>query len=82
MEIPLIARIRETLYSHYLAHNAGTIYGADYIGAGIGAAIWVLFMLRIEINQAAAFTATLNLVAGFVFLLGFKGYLKHIKNYC
>ncbi len=80
MEIPLIARIRETVYGHHLAHNAGTIYGADYIGAGIGAAVWVLFMLRIEISQAAALTATLNLVAGFIFLLRFKGYLRHIKK--
>ncbi|HEY5716448.1 MAG TPA: polyamine aminopropyltransferase [Psychromonas sp.] len=80
MEIPLIARIRETVYGHHLAHNAGTIYGADYIGAGIGAAIWVLFMLRIEISQAAAFTATLNLIAGFVFLIRFKVYLRHLKK--
>jgi len=79
MEIPLIARIRETVYGHHLAHNAGTIYGADYIGAGIGAAIWVLFMLKIEISQAAALTATLNLVAGFVFLMRFKKYLHNIK---
>lgn len=77
MEIPLIARIRETVYGHHLKHNAGTIYGADYIGAGVGAAIWVLFMLRMEISQAAAFTATLNLVAGFIFLIRFKTYLKH-----
>lgn len=80
MEIPLIARIRETVYGHHLAHNAGTIYGADYIGAGFGAAIWVLFMLRIEISQAAALTASLNLVAGFVFLIRFKRYLRHIKK--
>lgn len=79
MEIPLIARIREAVYGHHLAHNAGTIYGADYIGAGIGAAIWVLFMLRLEISQAAALTATLNLVAGFVFLMRFKKKLLHIK---
>lgn len=79
MEIPLIARIRETIYGHHLKHNAGTIYGADYIGAGVGAAIWVLFMLHIEISQAAAFTATLNLIAGFIFLLRFKRYLKRIK---
>lgn len=79
MEIPLIARIRETIYGHHLAHNAGTIYGADYIGAGIGAAIWVLFMLKIEISQAAALTATLNLVAGFIFLIRFKKYLRNIK---
>lgn len=79
MEIPLIARIREAVYGHHLAHNAGTIYGADYIGAGVGAAIWVLFMLQIEISQAAALTATLNLVAGFVFLIRFKNHLRHIK---
>ena len=79
MEIPLIARIRETIYGHHLAHNAGTIYGADYIGAGVGAAIWVLFMLKIEISQAAALTATLNLVAGFIFLLRFKKYLHNIR---
>jgi len=77
MEIPLIARIRETVYGHHLAHNAGTIYGADYIGAGIGAAIWVLFMLKIEISQAAALTASLNLIAGFIFLVRFKTYLHH-----
>ena len=77
MEIPLIARIRETIYGHHLAHNAGTIYGADYIGAGVGAAIWVLFMLNIEISQAAALTASLNLIAGFIFLVRFKRYLRH-----
>ena len=77
MEIPLIARIRETIYGHHLAHNAGTIYGADYIGAGVGAAIWVLFMLNIEISQAAALTASLNLIAGFIFLVRFKHYLRH-----
>ena len=80
MEIPLIARIREAVYGHHLANNAGTIYGADYIGAGIGAAIWVLIMLRIEISQAAALTATLNLIAGFVFLIRFRKYLKHLKG--
>lgn len=79
MEIPLIARIREAIYGYHLAHNAGTIYGADYIGAGIGAAIWVLFMLRLEISEAAALTATLNLVAGFVFLLRFHKRLRHVK---
>lgn len=77
MEIPLIARIRETVYGHHLAHNAGTIYGADYIGAGIGAAIWVLFMLKIDISQAAALTASLNLIAGFIFLIRFKKYLRY-----
>ena len=83
LEIPLIARIRETVYGHHLAHNAGTIYGADYIGAGIGAAIWVLFMLKIDINQAAALTASLNLIAGFVFLVRFRSHLRHkVKLVC
>ncbi|MCW8994490.1 MAG: polyamine aminopropyltransferase [Psychromonas sp.] len=80
MEIPLIARIREAIYGYHLAHNTGTIYGADYIGAGIGAAVWVLFMLRLEVSQAAALTATLNLIAGFVFLLRFNKRLKYIKS--
>ncbi|WP_019615944.1 polyamine aminopropyltransferase [Psychromonas ossibalaenae] len=80
MEIPLIARIREAVYGQHLANNAGTIYGADYIGAGVGAAIWVLIMLRIEISQAAALTATLNLIAGFIFLMRFRKYLKHVKT--
>lgn len=80
MEIPLIARIREAVYGHHLAHNAGTIYGADYIGAGIGAAIWVLYMLQLEISQAAALTATLNLIAGFVFLVRFRKRLKYVKR--
>ncbi|MBV1959118.1 MAG: hypothetical protein KUG53_00160, partial [Pseudomonadales bacterium] len=37
MEIPLIARVREQLHGQHLENNVGTIYGADYIGAGIGA---------------------------------------------
>ncbi len=80
MEIPLIARIREAVYGYHLAHNTGTIYGADYIGAGVGAAIWVLCMLHLEISQAAALTATLNLLAGFVFLLRFNKRCKYIKS--
>jgi spermidine synthase len=69
MEIPLIARIREEIHGQHLANNLGTIYGADYIGAGIGAAIWVIFLLSIDISKAAALTASLNLVAGAFFIL-------------
>ncbi len=71
MEIPLIARVREHLYQRHLTHNAGTIYGADYIGAGIGAAIWVLWMMTLDINQAAILTASLNWVAGLIILVVF-----------
>ncbi|WP_269777043.1 polyamine aminopropyltransferase [Motilimonas pumila] len=77
MEIPLIARIREHVYGKHLANNVGTIYGADYIGAGVGAAVWVLIMLKLEINQAAAITASLNLIAGGCFLWR---HFKHIKQ--
>ena len=69
MEIPLIAQIREQIHQKHLANNLGTIYGADYIGAGIGAAIWVVFLLTIDISKASALTAALNLAAGFVFIL-------------
>lgn len=71
MEIPLIARVRQSLSDEHLLHNAGTIYGADYIGAGIGAAIWVGFMLAIDIQLAAALTASFNLLAGFIFIWRF-----------
>ena len=69
MEIPLIARIREEIHQKHLKNNLGTIYGADYIGAGIGAAIWVIFLLSIDISKASALTAALNLTAGIVFIL-------------
>ncbi|MFT6437687.1 MAG: spermidine synthase [Candidatus Azotimanducaceae bacterium] len=68
MEIPLIARVRERVHGEHLEHNTGTIYGADYIGAGAGAAIWVTFMLSIDITKAAVITATANVIAGLVFL--------------
>ncbi|WP_298772782.1 polyamine aminopropyltransferase [uncultured Shewanella sp.] len=79
MEIPLIARVRQALSDEHLLHNAGTIYGADYIGAGIGAAIWVTFMLAIDIQLAAALTASFNLLAGFVFISRFWHKIQHPK---
>jgi spermidine synthase len=68
MEIPLIARVREQIHGRHLAHNTGTIYGADYIGAGIGAAIWVGICLNIPIMAAAVGTAAANLLVGLIFL--------------
>ncbi|MCU7922254.1 MAG: polyamine aminopropyltransferase [Candidatus Thiodiazotropha sp. (ex Dulcina madagascariensis)] len=68
MEIPLIARVREQIHGRHLAHNTGTIYGADYIGAGIGAAIWVGVCLNIPIMAAAVGTAAANLLIGLIFL--------------
>lgn len=79
MEIPLIARVRQSLSEQHLLHNAGTIYGADYIGAGIGAAIWVALMLAIDIQLAAALTASFNLLAGFAFIGRFYAQINHAK---
>ncbi len=72
IEIPLIARIREEIYKKHISNNAGTVYGADYIGAGIGAAIWIVFMLSMEISTAAAATASANLVAGLIFYFRYR----------
>lgn len=76
MEIPLIARIRERVHQQHLANNIGTIYGADYVGAGIGAAIWVTVLLNIDISEAAALTASLNLLMGAFFVIRFWPKLK------
>lgn len=81
MEIPLIARIREQIHGKHLANNLGTIYGADYIGAGIGAAIWVIFLLSIDISKAAALTASLNLIAGAFFIMRYWQHLNWRKTF-
>lgn len=70
MEIPFIARIREDLYER-VENNAGTVYGMDYIGGGVGAAIWVLVCLSQPIIVSAAATALLNLFLGALFALNF-----------
>jgi spermidine synthase len=80
MEIPLIARIREFVHKKHLEHNLGTIYGADYIGAGAGAALWVLVLLSIDISKAGAITAGLNLAAGGFFISRFWQQLKWRKT--
>lgn len=76
MEIPLIANIRETIYGEHVKHNAGSVYGADYIGAGIGAAIWVYFMLGLPPTTAAVITASANLTIGLLF---YAVYRKRIR---
>jgi len=81
MEIPLIARIREQIHQQHLANNLGTIYGADYIGAGIGAAIWVLLLLSIDITKASALTAALNLIAGSFFIIRYWQHLQWRKTF-
>jgi spermidine synthase len=76
MEIPLIANIRETLYGEHIEHNTGSVYGADYIGAGIGAAIWVVFMLSLPPTQAAVITASVNLFVGLIFYWVYRARIR------
>jgi len=71
-EIPLIARVREQLHTQPLRHNTGTLYGVDYIGAGIGALLFVFFLLRMEVSTAAAIVAAVNLTVGLVFFLRYR----------
>ncbi len=75
-EIPLIAKVRESVYGMHLENNTGTIYGADYIGAGIGALIFVLFLLTLESSIAAVIAASANLLAGLLFYFCYR---KHIR---
>ncbi|MCK5296440.1 MAG: polyamine aminopropyltransferase [Alphaproteobacteria bacterium] len=79
MEIPFIARVRENIYGQHIEHNAGTIYGADYIGAGIGSAIFVIFILAMPVEKAAVLTAIVNLFAGLAFLFVYFSKIKFAK---
>jgi len=72
MEIPLIGEIRSEIYADNLKNNPGSIYGIDYIGAGIGALLWVFFMLSLEVSFAGALTASVNLLIGAIFFYLFK----------
>lgn len=77
MEIPLIARIRELIYQN-LSNNAGTVYGFDYIGGGIGAVIFVLICISQPIIVVAASTALLNLAIGAIFAVFFWKEIKYV----
>ncbi len=79
MEIPLIARVREHVHARRLEHNLGTMYGADYIGAGIGAAVWVLICLKLPILYAAVGAATVNILVGAGFLLLYRAQLRPVR---
>ncbi len=77
MEIPFIARIREDIYEK-VENNAGTVYGMDYVGGGVGAAIWVLVCLSQPIIISASATALLNLLLGAIFVVKFWGKIRWV----
>ncbi len=72
MEIPLICAIRADIHKDDLKNNAGAVYGIDYIGAGVGATLWLVFMLAMDVSLAGALTASANLTVGILFFLLFK----------
>lgn len=82
LEIPLIAEIRTVLYAgenasstrndNVLKDNLGSIYGIDYLGAGLGSLLWIFFILSMDVTLAGAITATANLIIGFIFFMLFK----------
>lgn len=76
MEIPLVARVRQSLYTQHLEHNTGSIYGVDYLGAGVGAVLWIVFMLSMDISLAAASTASANIAVGLLFYGLFHGRIR------
>ncbi len=45
LEIPVVLRINET-YAHRLSTNISQVFSADYIGALVGALLWVFYLLR------------------------------------
>ena len=76
MEIPLIGQIRAEIYQNGLKNNAGSIYGIDYIGAGIGATLWLAFMLAMDVSLAGALTASANLAVGVIFFFLFRDRIR------
>ena len=76
MEIPLVARVREHVHGRPLTHNLGTMYGADYLGAGVGAAVWVAVCLKLPVVYAAVGTAAVNTLVGVGFLLLYRRRLR------
>lgn len=72
MEIPLIGEIRSQIHADSLKNNAGSIYGIDYLGAGVGAILWVYFMLSLDVSLAGALTASVNLFIGALFFYLFR----------
>ena len=72
MEIPLIGEIRSQIYADNSKNDLGAIYGIDYLGAGIGAILWVFVMLSLDVSLAGALTASVNLLIGAVFFYLFK----------
>lgn len=81
MEIPFLAAIREKVHEgKELNNNIGVIYGVDYLGAGIGAFIWIFCLIKLELGDALKYVAYTNVLVGFFFILAFKKDIKKVKS--
>ncbi len=66
LEIPIIARVNES-YASALKVNLAWIFGADYIGAFVGALVWVKFLLpHLPLVQISFIMAGINLLVAMV----------------
>jgi len=80
MEIPFLAAIREELYKGTkLEDNIGVIYGVDYIGAAIGATLYIKYLIQLEIQDSIQVVAITNVFVGFIFILMFHKHIKRLK---
>ncbi|MBK1667063.1 hypothetical protein CKO28_03260 [Rhodovibrio sodomensis] len=67
LEIPLIVRINET-YAPNLKSNIATVIGADYIGAFLGALVWINLRTAAPLTELSYYLGAVNLlVAGLTF---------------
>tara|TARA_Y100001960_G_C14782777_1_gene888128 strand:- start:10135 stop:11868 length:1734 start_codon:yes stop_codon:yes gene_type:complete len=76
MEIPFLAAIREEVHGKHLDNNIGVIYGVDYFGAAIGATLWIMILIGMDVAQSLQITSFVNVLVGFFFILSFKKYVK------
>ena len=80
LEIPIVLRINEK-YTQKLKENISFIYSADFIGAFIGALVWVFILLKFfSIIQIGFLASLINiLVALGTFLVFYKNLSKKLK---
>jgi len=66
LEIPVVLRINQE-YSRSLGVNVANVYGPDYIGAFVGAVVWVYYLLRnFPITEISFIMAAVNLFVAVV----------------
>ena len=81
LEIPFVARINQN-YTTNLKSNIAFIISADYVGAFIGAIVWVKFLLpHVHIFKIGFLISGLNFFVAFITFLYFKKHLTNIAKF-